>query len=167
MKSSQFFFTKIWFSWTNVAIMSLSKDQKGRMSSADLHFTCPRYHFLQLHTIVTTIRWDGLTSTFCVDLRYWLPWLFAPVMSNNWRNISCSSPEQSGCILFGTHECFLSPLGEGELHWISAQLENCPVSSSSAVKWTVCVWRSKPYEHTLHDELEISTKWRELGNFWM
>ena len=61
-------------------------------------------------------------------------------MSNNWRNICCPSLEQSGCILFGTHECAWSPQGEGELHWMSAQLENCPVRSSSAVKWTVCVW---------------------------
>lgn len=44
------------------------------------------------------------------------------------------SLEQSGCILFGMLECFLSPLGEGELHWMSAELENCPASSSLAVK---------------------------------
>lgn len=58
-------------------------------------------------------------------------------MSNNWRNISCPRQQQSGCILLRTHQCPWSPLGEGKRHCILSQLENCPVSSSSAVKWTV------------------------------
>ena len=82
-------------------------------------------------------------------------------MSNNWRNICCPSLKQSGCILFGMHECYWSPLGEGELHWISAQLENCPVSSSSAVKWTFCIWYSKLYELRWNDET-LTENWKTI-----
>lgn len=70
--------------------------------------------------------------------------------------------KQSGCILFGMLECSLSPLGEGELHWISAQLENCPVSSSSAVKWTVWIWYSKLYEHRWHDNANRCLKDQQI-----
>lgn len=56
------------------------------------------------------------------------------------------SLEQSGCILFVTLECLLSPLGEGELHWMSAQLENCPASSSLAVRWAV-------HTRLIHDKM--------------
>lgn len=93
-------------------------------------------------------------------------------MSSNWRNSFSPSLEQSGCILFGMLECSWSPLGEGELHWISAQLENCPVSSSSAVKWTVCNWYSKLYEHRWADKTNrrlktqlINTKYLKNGDW--
>lgn len=90
------------------------------------------FHLFLMHNILMSVDllWHSQLSVLCRTclLQQLRKYLLLP----------CSL-EQSGCILFGMLECFLSPLGEGELHWMSAELENCPASSSLAVKWTVCM----------------------------
>lgn len=88
------------------------------------------------------LLWHNQRSAGPVDRG---PWACLLQQLRKYLLLPCSL-EQSGCILFGTLECLLSPLGEGELHWMSAQLENCPASSSLAVRRAV-------HARLIHDKM--------------